>query len=406
MPWSPPPLTRFSLQLARRLAALPLAAAVFACHCGDKPPPAPGASAADLRKPATTTARCPLDAPQVAGLADDGAEPPVRVDQALAAFDAAFEAERYEEALACAQEAARVDPGDPSAHIDRGAALDALDQADEARDAYDRALALDPENPEALRASADFLLRRGTDDALETAALYARRGREHAPEAAQGADLAALEASALNGLGRSQDALEAAQSALALSEELVPALVERGVALFELLRFGDARPALEAARAADDADAKAAFFLALLDERDGRDGPAGELFAAAAGLDPDTYPAALDLDGPGFDALVRAEIARLAEADRTALATTDFSWSELPAVDDLQAGEPVLSPTIVGLYRPGEEGHKDAILIYRRNLLRLCRTADELHREVRDTLLHELGHLHGADDAELRDRGL
>ena len=29
-----------------------------------------------------------------------------------------------------------------------------------------------------------------------------------------------------------------------------------------------------------------------------------------------------------------------------------------------------------------------------------------LRREVRDTILHELGHQGGADDAELRDRGL
>jgi hypothetical protein len=28
------------------------------------------------------------------------------------------------------------------------------------------------------------------------------------------------------------------------------------------------------------------------------------------------------------------------------------------------------------------------------------------HGEVRDTVLHELGHMNGADDAELRDRGL
>ena len=94
------------------------------------------------------------------------------------------------------------------------------------------------------------------------------------------------------------------------------------------------------------------------------------------------------------------------EEDRQALSTTEFSWEELPGVEDLKAGEPVLSPTIVGLFRPAEEGHRDAILIYRRNLLRICRTEEELHREVRDTILHELGHLGGADDAELRDRGL
>jgi predicted Zn-dependent protease with MMP-like domain len=72
-------------------------------------------------------------------------------------------------------------------------------------------------------------------------------------------------------------------------------------------------------------------------------------------------------------------------------------------MDDLSAGDPVLSPTIVGVFRPGEP---DAILLYRKNLLRLAHTKEDLRREVRDTLLHELGHLNGEDDEELRDRGL
>jgi predicted Zn-dependent protease with MMP-like domain len=34
------------------------------------------------------------------------------------------------------------------------------------------------------------------------------------------------------------------------------------------------------------------------------------------------------------------------------------------------------------------------------------RTQDELIEQIRTTLLHELGHLRGEDDAELRARGL
>ncbi|MFM8558177.1 MAG: metallopeptidase family protein, partial [bacterium] len=47
-----------------------------------------------------------------------------------------------------------------------------------------------------------------------------------------------------------------------------------------------------------------------------------------------------------------------------------------------------------------------AIFLFRRNLLRHCRDLDELAREVRITVLHEVGHLMGLDEDELDDLGL
>lgn len=41
------------------------------------------------------------------------------------------------------------------------------------------------------------------------------------------------------------------------------------------------------------------------------------------------------------------------------------------------------------------------IAIYRGPILRLCRTADEVVREVRDTVVHEIGHYFGLDDDEM-----
>jgi len=369
-----------------------------ACRCA---PVETSADAGDARRPATTSARCPFGR-ETDGLADED-----RFARGLELFDAALEGERYDEALACAQDAARLAPDDVRGHIDRGVALEGLQQFEAARDAYARALAIDPEEPEALRASADYLVRRGTDDALEAAVLQARRGRERAAGAAAGAELAVIEAGALNGLGRSAEALSAAETALALDGDSVEAMAERGVALFELLRFAEARAALEAARAKDEESAKAAYFLGLLEEREGREEAARGLLERAAALDPDGYPLAVDVAPQAFSSLVEAEVRRLPDEARAALARTDFSWTELPDEPDLSAGDPVLSPTIVGLFRPApEEGGRDAILLYRRNLLRICRTQAELEREVRDTILHELGHLHGADDAQLRDQGL
>ncbi len=41
------------------------------------------------------------------------------------------------------------------------------------------------------------------------------------------------------------------------------------------------------------------------------------------------------------------------------------------------------------------------ISIYRRPILRLCRSAEEVVQEVRDTVVHEIGHHVGLDDDEM-----
>ena len=88
---------------------------------------------------------------------------------------------------------------------------------------------------------------------------------------------------------------------------------------------------------------------------------------------------------------------------------------QIPAYADLTAVEPPLSPSILGLFRgpslgepcpPGEGPDCRSIVIYRRNLLRFARDRAQLSEQVRVTLLHELGHLHGESDEGLRARGL
>ena len=47
-----------------------------------------------------------------------------------------------------------------------------------------------------------------------------------------------------------------------------------------------------------------------------------------------------------------------------------------------------------------------AIVLYRKNLVRAVRTREDLNRQIRRTLAHEIGHLQGMDESELRRRGL
>src|SRR5205814_440893 len=107
-----------------------------------------------------------------------------------------------------------------------------------------------------------------------------------------------------------------------------------------------------------------------------------------------------DLGRPG-DALAAATKALEYEPkDREARREKGVALFELCRFDQAKAE----------LFRPAAETAspeaRPTILLYRRNLSRAAHNDDELRREVRDTLMHEVGHLNGEDDEQLRDRGL
>jgi predicted Zn-dependent protease with MMP-like domain len=109
------------------------------------------------------------------------------------------------------------------------------------------------------------------------------------------------------------------------------------------------------------------------------------------------------------------------------LGQTSLELVDLPALDDLVAVDPPFAPTIMGLYRglplvqeahgsgqagntrradPAEPIPPRAIVLYRKNLIRAVKSRAELDRQIRRTLIHEIGHLQGLDEDELRRRGL
>jgi tetratricopeptide (TPR) repeat protein len=338
-------------------------------------------------------------------------EPPLGLllDQAVRDFERG----RFAQALECAREAGRVDPRSVAAHHFRAAALVELGQLEEARTAYARALALDPDDPEVLRSVAELHVRRlGGRDDLELALLYVGRALPRAQRAKDRVlqrELHLVAAMALDDLGRPGEALEEATRAVELDGKDREARRERAVALFELSRFDLARAELERL-AAEAPDAWAEQYLGLVAERAGDDVEAHRHFERARALDPEAFPASVLASPERFTQVVREEALRLPPEAQKGLGLVDFQVQELPEVEDLTATEPPLSPGILGLFRPPPEGlpqrARPAIVLYRRNLARAARTEEELRREVRDTLLHEVGHLNGEDDEQLRDRGL
>ncbi len=73
---------------------------------------------------------------------------------------------------------------------------------------------------------------------------------------------------------------------------------------------------------------------------------------------------------------------------------------ELESADDLLGLYQGLALSEESFFQPG--GQQPArIAIYRGPILRLCDTADEIRQEIRDTVVHELGHHIGLDDDEM-----
>ncbi len=356
--------------------------------------------------------------PQVSPLAVCEAKNRLPIDAAREYFDH----QEFEKALSCAAQAAALAPNDVLAHTERANALAGLEKFDDAKLAFSRALAIDPDSLEALAGAAHLYAvqlpsSRETD---ELGSLYAERGFD----LAQGQHdqefslyFARLSAMAFNDVGQPQDALERATWVLDHHRDDPEALYEKAVALFELCRFDDAAPAFEKLLSDKDRAAFAHHHLGLVLERTGQQAEADRHFAKANALDPQAFPAPVLLTRAEFQVELDHALTALPDDMRHDLKGVPVSMEDLPALEDLTANDPPLSPTILGLFRgpsltetceasDAAAGPCRSIVVYRNNLGRAVKTHDELVEQIRVTLLHEIGHLRGEDDGELAARGL
>jgi tetratricopeptide (TPR) repeat protein len=339
----------------------------------------------------------------------------------VAAATRAREGGRPERALACAEEALEVAPRDRAPLRERALALADLDREADARAALARALAADPDDPRTLLVAADLHVNHfGDRDSLEAGRDLALRGAARClsgplAEPALAPRLLLLAGMAENDLGRSREALDHLDRALARDPRDADALYQRGVALFELCRFASARRAFERVLRHSPRDAWSLHHLGLLAERTGDDRRAGELLSRAARLAPREIRPPVEMSRSAFEQELKRAIAELPAAEREALSGVPVEVEEIPSLADLTAVEPPLSPSILGLFRgpslsescgAAEGPGCRSIVLYRRNLLRFARDRAQAAEQVRVTLLHELGHLHGESDEALRGRGL
>ncbi len=334
-----------------------------------------------------------------------------------------LDTQSWADAFTCADMAADLAPRSIEAHHLRAAALAGAGHDADASIAYNIALALDPEDPETLRAVADFYINVSKSRSRDTTSLgleLARRGFARATARRRGhgelrARLALLEAQAWNDIDRADEALERASEAVRLTPDLIDAVHEKGVALFNLGRFADARTQFEQVLTALPDDAYAHHLLGLTLEQLGERQGAEDHFARARVLSPDEFPTPVEITAVEMRAEIDRVLAGLPPERAARVRQVSILVVDLPDPADLHAVTPPFPPTILGLFRglplgaaaaPGEDVPARAILLYRLNLARAVRSRDELSQQIERTLLHEIGHLEGLDEDDLRRRDL
>ena len=426
-------MDRFRHRISPRIACLGTALALAACHkpAPVAPPPAPAAVEAAPAAPAASQvdphARTAISQEISAPIRHHGpapAEKPLELcpsdSDALVQARDFYDHERFELALACSARACADAPDSADAHAERAADLVALGRLEEAQLAFARALALEPDHLDALLGAADLYVTRlpGSRDNDELALVYAERGLKLAHKAKQ-AELVgsfALEsAMAQNDLGRPKEALERADEALKHGAPEDDAQYERASALYELCRFNEAKALFVKLAKVKEKEAFARYHLGLIAERANEPDVAAKEMAAARAIDADDFPAEVPVTAVQFQDMVHRQVAALPLDMQRDLSRLPVQVEDLPALDDLTANDPPLSPAILGLFRgpslhercdADEPGPCRSIVLYRKNLARVTRDSADLEDQVRVTLLHEIGHLRGEDDSELAARGL
>jgi predicted Zn-dependent protease with MMP-like domain len=120
----------------------------------------------------------------------------------------------------------------------------------------------------------------------------------------------------------------------------------------------------------------------------------------------------IEMDLAAFEELARRALEELPREFAERLENIAVVLEEEPDPEDLAAMG--LDPEsdgeeLFGIYQGvplSERGSSyselpDRIVIYRGPILRACETRQEVAREVRDTVVHELGHYFGLDDDEM-----
>ncbi len=123
----------------------------------------------------------------------------------------------------------------------------------------------------------------------------------------------------------------------------------------------------------------------------------------------------LQLDQETFDKLVARALQGLPTWIMAAMDNVEVTVAEVPSPAQRQRMRLRPGRTLLGLYEGVPQTRRtthyglvlpDKITLFRRPILSVCRTPEEVEMRVRSVVIHELAHHFGIDDDRLRELGV
>jgi len=334
-------------------------------------------------------------------------------------LDQAMEAShggRTDEALAWLDEALRAHPEGAEAHNGRGEILWDEGKVDEAHHEFERAIRADPKFVTAHLNRAELLV----EDLAEYEQAVALcdellSGRSELPRLDRGTEgeVHYLRAKAVFYLDDLEGALFLVRRALKAAGEIGIYRSFEGQILFELGRFDEAKRALDTAVALDGEAAHAVYHLGLVMERLCCQEDANRAFERANALDPERYPVPVEVEDGAFRRAVTDAMENLPRSIREYVEDVPILVEEWPSSSLLT--EENVSPQVLGIYigTPRTELEVTAqaldltrVILFKRNLEKVCRDPNELIEQIQVTVRHEIGHHLGLSEEDLERLGL
>jgi len=345
-------------------------------------------------------------------------------------LDQAMEAShggRIDEALAWLDEALRVHPEGAEAHNGRGEILWDDGRIDEALIEFDRAIVADGKFTAAHLNRIELLIEelgefatavRAADDLLSGRKSYPR------PDRLLQAEVYYLKSKALFYQDDLEGALFLVRRAAKAGGEMGLYCAFEGQVLFELGKYDEAKRVLERGVAMDPDSAHTVYHLGLVLERMEADGdtggspPAGiessaHAFSRANSLEPQQFPAPMVLEDAAFQRAVDESFANLPRSIRERIEGVAVVTEDFPSLELVRRER--ISPQTLGLFVgvPRTEAMMteqrvdlDQILIFKKNLEKICQDEEDLIDQIGITVRHEVGHYLGLDEDDLERLGL
>jgi predicted Zn-dependent protease with MMP-like domain len=334
-------------------------------------------------------------------------------------LDQAMEAShggRTEEALAWLDEALKAHPDGAEAHNGRGEILWDEGKVEDALAEFELSAKADPKFLTAHLNRVELLVEEfaAYDEAVEQCdQLLAARAPLPRLDRQSEAEVYYLKSKAFFYQDELEGALFLVRRALQTGGELSVYRAFEGQILFELGRFEEARARLERSVALEPDAPHALYHLGLVLERLGRDEEAERALTQANALAPEQYLLPTPIETDAFEAAARRALEDLPRSIREYVEGIPILIEDFPAMELIE-GENV-SPQILGIFIgvartrasvTDQPQDLDRIILFKRNLEKVCHDGDQLIEQIQVTVKHEVGHYLGLDEDDLERLGL